>query len=315
MALDREYEQLAKSLPLFELTADPREPVAGVRGPAPADIYGDDRFLDFYSKDGLRRALHHYGLDARLAELGLGDVELELDRADPFRHRLEAFVGPGRDDRDRIMDLRIHLTRVSLADAPGAGPLLGGDERTEFDVMAIEWLTMQNPRGQFSKALPRLPGQRFPGTQLGRAMHNLLMIMAARIGRDALLATPERWHLARLYHRGGYRFSDEARNEEVEEIAVLTRRLPFAVTAWAVERGFVRRKEGAVYRYQPAPMLLPLSPALKLRLLLGIQAVREVLQAALPTSYEVDLAGLRASLRSDPVPGIDPEQIPDAVSS
>lgn len=294
---DPDFARVAKSLPVFVLTAEgPEDKARHVPGTH------HDRFLDFYTLDGIRLAMHAYGIDEKQREMGLDDIQLEVSRDDPFHHRLQVFTGPGRDDEDRTLDLRIHLQRVRV-DA-------GGEDPAVFDAMAVEWIALQNPRGTFTRAYPRLPGQRLPGTHLGRTMHNLLLIMATRIGRDALVGTPAKWHLARLYQRAGYRFADQGKNLEVEEVAVATRNLRFAAAAWAVERGCVRnRATGEPYRYEPADMILPLSPELKLRLKLAKQALRQLLVRVQPASYEVDLDALRTSLREDPVEGMDPEDL------
>lgn len=292
-ALDPSFERARRQLRAWELTDDPaRLPLAAVD-----ELVEEARFVDFYAPAGLRRALEHYGIADRLAEMGFDAFEIVVEREDPFHHRLQLFSGGGRTDEERLLDLRLHLREVHV-----------GDEH--FQAVGIEWMAMQNPKAAFGTAFPRLPGQRHPGTQLGRAAHNLLMIMAERIGRQALIATPSRWHLARLYMRAGYRFASPAQNDVLMEVGVCTRRLRFAAAAWAVERGCVRdATTGEVYTYQPDQMLLPLSPMVKLRVRLAVVAVREAARALTPRQFEVDVERLQQSLREDPVEGLVPDAI------
>ncbi len=292
-ALDPSFELARRRLRAWELSEDPaRVPLNAVD-----QLVEERRFVDFYTPAGLRRALEHYGIADRLVELGFPGFEIEVEREDAFHHRLQIFGGAGRTDDERLLDLRLHLREVSV-----------GAQR--FEAVGIEWMAMQNPKATFGPAFPRLPGQRHPGTQLGRAAHNLLMIMTERIGRQALIATPARWHLARLYLRAGYRFASPASNDTLMEVGVCTRRLRFAAAAWAVERGCVRdASTGAIYAYEPEEMLLPLSPMLKLRLRLAVVAVREAARTLAPRQFEIDVELLQQSLRDAPVEGLDPDAI------
>lgn len=266
----------------------------------PGDPGGRDvaRFAGYYTEEGIRNVVHAYGLHEALLARGLGDWDLRFERDDPFHHRLVVFVG-GVDDPDhRIMDLRLHLCRVRVPAEEGEG----------WDVVVVEWLSMQDPRATFSPARPRLPGQRHPGTGLGRRVHDLLVLMARRLGRDGLVNVPERPHLAELYLRAGYVFVDEAAGRRTRAALDAVRTLPFAARAWALERGFVVDEEGAAFAYRPADMVLPVSEALEDELsrrggflsriarLLGSQEA--------PPRFTLDVEGFRRSLEEDPVEGL-----------
>src|SRR6185312_11389377 len=108
-----------------------------------------------------------------------------------FSHRLEILLGD-----EHLCDLRVHLCRSTT--------------QPPLDVVQVEWLLMQNPRGAFTAQRPRLPGQVLPGTGLGRAVHGLLVIMAGRLQRDALVVVPAHHHLAEGYVDAGYRAVDAA---------------------------------------------------------------------------------------------------------
>jgi hypothetical protein len=272
-----------------------------LRSPAEGASLHEDRFLDFYSSEGIQTGLEAYGFVDRLRELKLDDYAVRVEREDAFHHRLILSVGGGNDDEHRILDLRVHLCDVQVPRSMG---------KHSFHALQIDWLTMQNPRATFTKARPRLPGQRFPGGGLGRAMHNILIIMATRIGRDALVAVPQRFHLARLYHRAGYRFARDDDNRALEEVAAALRQVHFAAGAWAVERGFVTRvSTGEAFVYQPREMLLPLGVGLKEVLKDVASSLRTTFEATIAPTYVLDVAGLRASLVEDPVPGLDPDDL------
>lgn len=286
---DPSFLRVARDVDVFRL-----------RGATDERLLDEDRFLDFYTPEGIRHGILAYGLDERLRAVGLGDYEIAVTREDPFSHRLEIFVGTHRDDDHRILDLRVHLCEVEVPHRDGV----------HFAAMRIDWLTMQNPRLAFSALRPQLPGQVHPGTGLGRAMHNILVIMATRIGRDALVAVPAWQHLARLYQAGGYRFALDDENHRLYEVGVALSSLSFAAGAWAVERGFVRdAATGEVYRYRPAEMLLPLATTLRASLSAAADEVRVRVGATLVPRFVVDVDALRRSLRDDPVAGLDPDEL------
>ncbi len=291
------------------------------RGPAPAldeheiellagspDGRTTPSFLNFYSKDGLLLGMKAYGVHDKLVQLGLGDYELAVTREDAFRHRLEIFVAKGGAEEQRIMDLRVHLRQI-------AWPRQDGDARGHgsYPVLVVEWLAMQNPRGHFTRARPRLPGQTHPGAGLGRAMHNILVIMAERTAREAILNVPEHFHLAALYLRAGYRSATLERELELKAVLEATERLPFAAAAWAVERGFVLEDDGVAprpWRYQPEELVLPISGHFRRQLPGLVERLAERVLGAAPRRFTVDVEGLEASLRAQPVAGLEGYRAP-----
>lgn len=317
MQLEPSFRRIAESLEVFELTREADSDDA-------VDLddlgRGSHKFLNFYSEDGIRNAIAAYGLDERLREAGLSDYDLAVTCEDPYRHRLQVFVAGKQDYDHTVMDLRIHLCTVTILgeregwleritnreDAPDD---TSGEALTRHDALVVDWLTLQNPRGEFTSARPRLPGQKHPGTGLGRAIHNLLMIMAWRVGRQALVQTPANFHLAVLYHRAGYRFASDARNRQLEEVTHALRSLHFAAAAWAVESGAVTGEDGAVYKYKPAEMILPLSPGLKQSLMDVGDTIRRVMAWGAPPRFDIDEDALRQYLREHPVDGLNPDDI------
>jgi hypothetical protein len=244
-------------------------------------------FVDLYSVAGLRHALTEYGITAALEARGLGDHEYRISRQDAFRHRLEILLSDGRP----IMDLRLHLREA---------PVVGG---RSVAVVVVEWLLMQNPRASFDARRPRLPGQVYPGTGMGRQVHCLLVLLCRRLGRDALLTVPERFHLAALYRKVDYVAVDP--DDDVGVHAALRAGddagLSMAGLAWAVERGCVVDIDEAPWSYRPHTLVCPVSDRLE-------RALRRETASLLPqrptSALHVDVARLEASLARVPVPGL-----------
>jgi hypothetical protein len=244
-------------------------------------------FVDLYSAAGLRHALTEYGITAALEARGLGDHEYRISRQDGFRHRLEILLSDGRP----IMDLHLHLREAPVAGGKAVG------------VVVVEWLLMQNPRAEFDQRRPRFPGQAHPGTGMGRQVHALLVLLCRRVGRDALLTVPERFHLAALYRTIDYVAVNP--DDDVGIAAALQAGadvgLSMAGLAWAVERGCVIDGGGTSWSYRPHTLVCPVSERVE-------RALRRETASLLPTmptpSLHVDVPRLEVSLARVPVPGL-----------
>ncbi|MDP2343741.1 MAG: hypothetical protein Q8O67_22475 [Deltaproteobacteria bacterium] len=286
MHLDPRFERIARRLTAADLRADDDDDDDGLDL---MEARTGRRFVDAYSTAGLRRALDEYGITAALVALGLADHELRISADDPFRHQLRIVLADGR----QVMDLRLHL--VDAAVDPVADP-------NRVSVVVVDWLSMQNPRASFSAQRPRLPGQEHPGTGLGRTVHQLLVLLCRRIGRDALITVPERFHLAVLYRKAGYVCLDA----DVEAVLIGVERagaaagLSLAELAWAVERGYVHADDddATVFVHAPVELVFPVSPRLE-------RGLARRPQAPIP-AFVVDVEALRSSLAKDPVDGLVP---------
>lgn len=299
--VDPEFERVASRLTTLELRSD-GEPEGSASAGLAGDLFGpvSGRFIDTYSMAGLRRALHDYGLDEQLRARGLGDVQLRISGDDPFHHRLEALLpegSPGGEGDRHVMDLRLRLASVAL---PGVAE--------HAQVVMVDWLLMQNPRRSFTTNRPRLPGQRHPGTGLGRELSQLLILMCRRLGSDGLVTVPERFHLAELYRAGGWRAPDPAAERTLDSVLVSTPGLSLPVRAWAMERGYVTDDDGERVTYAPHEVVLPVSARLEAALAPGGFLWLARLLGPMPRVH-VDLEGLATSLRREPVEGMDPDHL------
>jgi hypothetical protein len=99
--------------------------------------------------------------------------------------RCEAF-----DKWAEEMDLR-----APFADWPG-------------DVAAtkLEFLFAQNPLGEFRPGRKQLPGQRYPGLGIARNIKDLVVWAGSTHNRELLTQTPDHFHSAFIYKRGGFQF-------------------------------------------------------------------------------------------------------------
>lgn len=312
MAIDKRYERISRSLSTLELAGDEG---AGdlldelVARPGAQEIREDGRFAGFYSREGLLRVLEAYGVSARLEELDLVPWQIHLSRDGGGRHRLQVTLQGEPSEERRLIDLVVELRRVreaTVADRPAGDAV--------FDVVVVEWLALQNPRARFTPERPRLPGQSHPGLGLGYTVHNMILLMARRIGRAGVLNVPRHLHLAVIYDRCGYRFLCERQETEVRAVAdALTPRIGLAAASWAVERGFVeiaRDDAGfSPWSWDPVEMLAPVDESLEQRLEQRGGWLRRLVGSRPKVRVSLDVEGFAASLDADPVEGLDPGQL------
>lgn len=151
---------------------------------------GSDRFLGFYSRQGLCLALKKYGLFKALERHGFQDVHVHIDTNDPFLHRLR-LDDHGLGHKQVLGELVVRKENMRLS-LPINHPLA----RKSFPMLTIEWLFLQDCRKEFDSAKPRLPGQEHPGLGMARPILELLLVVCWRLNLSGLLHNPAHFHNA-----------------------------------------------------------------------------------------------------------------------
>ena len=205
-----------------------------------------DLVFGTYSPQGLERALRAYGLLQRVEER-VGPLELRVQFQDAFRPRLilwsRCFHAPVAD----VCLRRTTGTEVGLEDALAQAPLL-----------YVDSLLLQNPGRAFDWNRPPLPGQSHPGLSLSGQILDLLLLMARRIGAEAVALVPATFAAACVYERR-FLFVDGAAQGRFLALKEAGQGGPRWLLAWAVELGCMRDAQGRPAPFTPSPMLSPLS--------------------------------------------------------
>lgn len=247
------YRELARSrITPEELTGEDDqswsltyEDLAGALGGTAADT----RYLGYYSKQGLELALERYGFLKRLRDLGFEKLAIELDLAQPSGHTLRIWGSPAR--RELVVELRARRDRRT---AEG------------LELLAVEWLLLQNPRARFDRDHPAFPGQKAPGLGVLKDVIALLVLVCDRLHLDGVVFTPSHYHLAAM-SKAKLRFllpADEARFRAFAEVLAGQ---PLPVASRLADDGGVRDATTAEpTRWHGGPMVLPVSEVLRARL-------------------------------------------------
>lgn len=197
------------------------------------ELYGKKtppKMLGYYTRDGLEYALERYGILPLVRRLGFQELHVEVDRE-------------GGLDRMRLMSRGAVLIELQVEKKE----LAGGQ------FLFVNWLSLRNPRVQFSAKRPKLPGQEVPGLGLAQEATAILSLMAERLRLDGVAFRPSWFHMA-YAGRHGARFVDPRRQGRFEALVRDLRSLSLLDATRAVAEGRVLL-DGKKYEWEADPMV------------------------------------------------------------
>lgn len=145
---------------------------------------GPRRFLGAFSQVSLELMLERMGLLQQIRAKGFPCPEVTVELDHPLGHTLRIFGEPNR--RHLLMELRLSRTTNAVSG---------------FELLAVEWLLLQNPKASFTPAKPPLPGQQHPGLGLLAEVFAWLVLLCENLTLDGLYFRPSHFHLAALARR------------------------------------------------------------------------------------------------------------------
>jgi acetoin utilization deacetylase AcuC-like enzyme len=175
--------------------------------------------LGFYTASGIEHALFRYGVFDHLERMG-------------FRQFRAAFDSAGLGERVRVFgqaDGREHLLMEVILERRR---VLG------VEVLYVHWLSLRNPRAQFSELRPPLPGQEVPGLGLAREIATLFARIAVRLGLGGVVYRPSHFHTA-YPARHEFQFIDPERQGRFEALVRDLGHLTLVEATKAVSEGRV----------------------------------------------------------------------------
>ncbi len=191
--------------------------------------------LGFYTAAGIEHALFRYGVFEQLERMGFRQFRAAFDTAG-LGERVRLFAQADGVEH-LLMELILERRRV-----------LG------VEVLYVHWLSLRNPRAQFSDKRPRLPGQEVPGLGLARETAIMLSRMAIRLGLGGVVYRPSHYHTA-YPARHELRFVDPARQGRFEALVRDLADVPLLEATTAISEGRVLMN-GAPYAWEADEMAL-----------------------------------------------------------
>jgi acetoin utilization deacetylase AcuC-like enzyme len=210
-----------------ELTEDELEEALGLRPRRQRLLLG------FYTASGLEHALFRLGLFDQLERFGFRQLRVAFDAAG-LGERVRLF-GRAEGQEHLLIELVVERRRV-----------LG------VEVLYVHWLSLRNPRAQFSPRRPQLPGQEVPGLGLAREVGTMLARMAVRLGLGGVVFRPAHYHTA-YAARYGFAFVDPERQGRFEALMRDLAGVPLLQATLAVADGRARM-DGVPYAWEADEM-------------------------------------------------------------
>jgi acetoin utilization deacetylase AcuC-like enzyme len=196
-----------------ELTQEDLEEALGIR-PARQRL-----LLGFYTASGMEHALYRYGIFEMLERMGYRNFRAEFDSVG-LGERVRVH-GEAAGDEVLLVELILEKRRV-----------LG------VEVLYVHWLSLRNPKAQFSDRRPRLPGQEVPGLGLAREAGTMLARMAIRLSLGGVVFRPAHFHTA-YAARHAFTFIDPERQGRFEALVRDLKPLPLLEATLAISEGRV----------------------------------------------------------------------------
>lgn len=257
MKISKKDERIAKRLSAVELQQD------DVTDDDVLDLWSVDApsrrrhlFLGYYSETGLRLALSRYGFFHDLKKRGFPNVDLHLDAADPFVHRL-TLHDVRSEDRMLLVELVARREDCTLH-LPFDHPLQG----RRFEVFRVEWLCLQDPTKSFTSSRPRLPGQDHPSLGMARRVLELTVLACRRLELSGILNVPAYFHNAYLFSRV-FHYINPIKEAFLVALSRHLKNLNLAEASWAVEWKCVRDgHSGKPFEWMRGPQLAPVTAEL-----------------------------------------------------
>ena len=253
---NKTYWQIAKRLSTAQLQIDTYEDAYFTD----QDLFNPDSnrrghnfFLGYYSHKGLKLIIQKYGILEVLEKKGFKDVNYIIDTDDPYVHKLMFY-----HKKNMIIEAVLKRETLSL-DIPDCTKLHG----KRISILSIEWLSMQNPYGEFTIKRPQLPAQQHPGLGLASQAVEMFMIAAWRLKLGGLINTPQQYHNAYLYSRIFFYLNPD---HQAMLMAMIrdTKRYPLFKVAWALEWNAIHDlKNDKPAEWFAAKQIVPLDEELK----------------------------------------------------
>ncbi|MDZ7330365.1 MAG: hypothetical protein ONB31_00130 [candidate division KSB1 bacterium] len=297
--ISKKYRRIYEQLTNFELQRSTKaDQIISAE-----EVLGDLRdkvrphlFLNFYSENGVRKALEEYGVFKDLNKRGFRNFIIRINADDPYRHTLKAYFE--KEDPDHLLGELIVRKKMFIAKPIFPSNIAG----QKFSMIVIEWLTLQDPTAQFAPSRPPLPGQIYPGLRMGRKIVGIFINMAMRLKTDGLLNIPEHYHNAVFYSKH-FRYFNPFTEGQFQAMLRDLRMVGLFKAAWAVELNcVVEKNSGKIWNWFTDEQVLAVSDRLASYFESAEYADR-VEQSLHSHQFEIDQTKFKQQIKDHPLLG------------
>lgn len=214
-------------------------------------------FLNMYSEKELYEIMKRVGLIAHLEMKGYENLLLDIDMDESLIHYFKVYYDEKIPD-NLLIDLRLSDSRF----VPDKR-FFENDELCNLDMVVIEWLSIQNPKGVFSKDKPQLPGQTKPGLGCLKYLIKMMYIVAEGVIKDGFLDVPDHMHGAIMYSKN-FKFFNPAHEGVMRAILRDLKKYSLSNLSWGmITNTIIDKSTGKPQVYDPSEQIFPVSSRLK----------------------------------------------------
>jgi acetoin utilization deacetylase AcuC-like enzyme len=248
------FRQIKRRLDPFSLGKDPtagatsfelsEEDLVGIVPGIPRET----RFLGSFSRVGVELLLERLGILEQLRARGFRRPVTEVDLEHPIGHALRIWDETER--RELLVEVRLARNNRAVQGC---------------EMLSVEWLLLQNPRGRFSPDHPPLPGQRHPGLGMLGEFFGWLVVLCETLELDGLVFTASHYHIAAIARRF-VRLLEPTDEALLRSLQAVLAGLPLDLASrWVDEGRIVDRQSGRSVRFEGVPLVVPVSDRLRAR--------------------------------------------------
>lgn len=258
--IHEKYSEIARKINPADLQQeepDEREiKQSDLEGAIQKDVKGH-RLLGFYTRLGVEHALEKYGLLQKVRDFGYKNLKITIDPSEISRQciRLEGFPMMIKSDKKMLL-AEITFHRESII-PPLWIPLKG-----KLELLAIDWILLQDPARTFSLQSPRLPGQKYPGLGIAEEVQELFLQACKRLHLDGILHWPNYYHIAAMALKE-YHFLNPKYEGRLLALKEVLGEMELAPASRAVSENQMVLHDGRKVEWQPAEQVRPISQNLK----------------------------------------------------
>lgn len=187
-----------------------------------------DLYLGRFSEKDIRNIIRSIGLLDYLESLGFSDVHIDINRDENYINYLKIYW-QDKVPENLLLDLRVSEHTF----IPHERFFEDGFNIEPYNMILVEWLSAQNPRGVFDEKRPQLPGQSKPGLGVLKYCFQLLSVVSGEVFKDGFLDIPTHMHGAMMYSKA-FMFFDPVQEAILRAVMRDLKNYSLADVSWGV---------------------------------------------------------------------------------
>jgi len=223
-----------------------------------SSVKSEKLFLKRFRADDLYEIMKEVGMIDHLGKRGFDDLNISIDVDESYIHYLKLYAGEASPET-LLMALRLTETKF----LPDKRFFEGTKDIPTYDMIVIEWLSAQNPKVNFDKSKPQLPGQTKPGLGILNFCFDMMYRVAREVTKDGFLDVPDHMHGSIMYSKK-FKFFDPVQEAILKAILRDLKDYSLLDISWGMITGtIIDDYKNIPQEYDPAEQIFYISNRMK----------------------------------------------------